>query len=84
MPIAYILTNMYINIDNYIGQLDRDLNVKLPIIPVDFYLAVAIFVVLFIAPIEKEKEFERYRFSEYIFDWIYDHSVLVGFKASNR
>ena len=202
LPIAYILTNIYINIDNYIEQLDRDFNIKLPTIPVDFYLAVAIFVVLFIAPnvyvfallrmLKKdliegkitrdveiiphddhievggrdytisealdhgltglvlisifpftidfsslvptlfllalyivmlivmamvydegslvlddpylrlkyhvvtlqsgektlvaimEKEFERPRFTEYIFDWIYDHSVLVGFKVTKR
>jgi len=29
---------------------------------------------------EKEKEFERPRFSEYIIDWYYDHLILVGFK----
>jgi len=30
--------------------------------------------------IEKEKEFERPRFSDYIIDWYYDHLILVGFK----
>ena len=29
---------------------------------------------------EKEKEFERPKFSEYLIDWYYDHYVLVGFK----
>jgi len=29
---------------------------------------------------EKEKEFEKPRFSEYIIDWYYDHLILIGFK----
>ncbi|AZI75709.1 hypothetical protein SBFV1_gp08 [Sulfolobales Beppu filamentous phage 1] len=29
---------------------------------------------------EKEKEFERPRFSEYVIDWYYDHFILIGFK----
>lgn len=29
---------------------------------------------------EKEKEFERPKFSEYVIDWYYDHLVLIGFK----
>jgi len=29
---------------------------------------------------EKEKEFERPRFSEYVIDWYYDHLILIGFK----
>jgi hypothetical protein len=29
---------------------------------------------------EKEKEFERPRFSDYIIDWYYDHLILIGFK----
>ena len=32
---------------------------------------------------EKEKEFEKPRFSEYIIDWYYDHLILVGFKDKN-
>ena len=30
---------------------------------------------------EKEKEFERPRFSDYIVDWYYDHLILIGFKT---
>ncbi|QXJ30363.1 hypothetical protein [Saccharolobus shibatae] len=29
---------------------------------------------------EKEKEFERPKFSEYVIDWYYDHLILIGFK----
>jgi len=29
---------------------------------------------------EKEKEFEKPKFSEYIIDWYYDHLILIGFK----
>jgi len=29
---------------------------------------------------EKEKEFEKPKFSEYVIDWYYDHLILVGFK----
>jgi len=29
---------------------------------------------------EKEKEFERPRFSRYVIDWYYDHTILIGFK----
>jgi len=29
---------------------------------------------------EKEKEFEKPRFSEYVIDWYYDHLILIGFK----
>lgn len=29
---------------------------------------------------EKEKEFEKPKFSEYVIDWYYDHLVLIGFK----
>jgi len=29
---------------------------------------------------EKEKEFEKAKFSEYIIDWYYDHLILIGFK----
>jgi hypothetical protein len=29
---------------------------------------------------EKEKGFERPRFSEYVIDWYYDHTILIGFK----
>jgi hypothetical protein len=29
---------------------------------------------------EKEKEFERPRFSDYIIDWYYEHLILIGFK----
>jgi len=32
--------------------------------------------------IEKEKEFERPRFSDYVIDWYYDHLILIGFKES--
>jgi hypothetical protein len=30
---------------------------------------------------EKEKEFEKPKFSEYVIDWYYDHLVLIGFKG---
>ena len=30
--------------------------------------------------VEKEKEFERPKFSEYVVDWYYDHFILIGFK----
>jgi hypothetical protein len=30
--------------------------------------------------VEKEKEFEKPKLSEYIIDWYYDHLILVGFK----
>jgi len=30
--------------------------------------------------VEKEKEFERPKFSEYVIDWYYDHLILIGFK----
>jgi DNA helicase HerA-like ATPase len=30
--------------------------------------------------IEKEKEYERPKFSEYIIDWFYGHEVLIGFR----
>jgi len=29
---------------------------------------------------EKEKEFEKPKFSEYVVDWYYDHLILIGFK----
>jgi len=29
---------------------------------------------------EKEKEFEKPKFSEYVIDWYYDHLILIGFK----
>ena len=29
---------------------------------------------------EKEKEFEKPRFSEYVIDWYYGHLILIGFK----
>jgi|GEM_PF-1417971 len=29
---------------------------------------------------EKEKEFEKPRFSDYVVDWYYDHLILIGFK----
>ena len=29
---------------------------------------------------EKEKGFERPRFSKYVIDWYYDHTILIGFK----
>ena len=33
---------------------------------------------------EKEKEFEKPRFYEYIMDWYYDHLILIGFKDMNK
>jgi hypothetical protein len=30
--------------------------------------------------IEKEKEYERPKFSDYIIDWFYGHEVLIGFR----
>jgi hypothetical protein len=32
--------------------------------------------------IEKEKEFENPRFSDYVIDWYYDHLILIGFKKN--
>jgi hypothetical protein len=32
---------------------------------------------------EKEKEIERLRFSDYVIDWYYDHLILIGFKESS-
>lgn len=32
---------------------------------------------------EKEKEFERPRFSDYVIDWYYDHLILIGFKETS-
>jgi len=29
---------------------------------------------------EKEKEFEKPKFSDYVVDWYYDHLILIGFK----
>jgi hypothetical protein len=33
---------------------------------------------------EKEKEFEKPRFYEYVVDWYYDHLILIGFKDMNK
>ena len=33
---------------------------------------------------EKEKEFERPKFSEYVVDWYYDHLILVGFNLHSN
>jgi len=33
---------------------------------------------------EKEKEFERPNFSDYVIDWFYDHKVLIGFKKRSE
>lgn len=33
---------------------------------------------------EKEKEFERPKFSDYITDWFYDRKVLIGFKKGSE
>jgi len=33
---------------------------------------------------EKEKEFERPKFSDYIVDWFYDHTILIGFKDGQK
>jgi hypothetical protein len=32
---------------------------------------------------EKEKAFEKPKFSDYVIDWYYDHLVLIGFKYSD-
>jgi len=33
---------------------------------------------------EKEKEFEKPRFSEYVVDWYYGHLILIGFKVMKK
>jgi len=33
---------------------------------------------------EKEKEFEKPKFSEYVVDWYYDHLILIGFKVMKK
>jgi len=33
---------------------------------------------------EKEKEFEKPRFSDYVIDWYYDHLILIGFKETKN
>ena len=33
---------------------------------------------------EKEKEFEKPKFSDYVVDWYYDHLILIGFKDMKK
>jgi hypothetical protein len=51
LPIAYVVINAYLNINNYIIQLNEFFNTKLPTIPSESgILALIIFLVVFVLP----------------------------------